>query len=242
LSISTLLGQDCFKPRIDAGLPVFINIFILRRNIMATINQIAAAVSAGNKKDAEALVQAALDEGIDPLEILNKGMIDTMGLVGERFKTGEIFVPEMLVAARAMKAGVEVLKPRLSGEASVGLGKCVIGTVAGDLHDIGKNLVGMMIESAGFTLIDLGVDVSVDTFISTLKSNPDTKVVALSCLLTTTMPVIKEAVAAIKGAGIAAKIIIGGAPITEGFANEIGANGYAPDAASAATLAKTIIA
>ncbi|MDR3342221.1 MAG: corrinoid protein [Treponema sp.] len=208
---------------------------------MATINELAKAIAAGRKKDAEALVEAALDEGMDPLEILNKGMIDTMGLVGEKFKTGEIFVPEMLVAARAMKASVEVLKPHLSGEASAGLGKCVIGTVAGDLHDIGKNLVGMMIESAGFTLVDLGVDVSADTFINTLKANPDTKVVALSCLLTTTMPAIRDAVTAIKGAGVAVKIIVGGAPITEGFANEIGANGYAPDAASAATLAKTII-
>jgi methanogenic corrinoid protein MtbC1 len=209
---------------------------------MATINELAKAIAAGKKKDAETLVQKALDEGTDPLEILNRGMIDTMGEVGERFKTGAIFVPEMLVAARAMKAGVEVLKPCLSSEASAGLGKCVIGTVAGDLHDIGKNLVGMMIESTGFTLIDLGVDVLSDTFITTLKANPDTKVVALSCLLTTTMPAIEKAVAAIKGAGVTAKIIVGGAPITEGFAKEIGADGYAPDAASAATLAKTIIA
>jgi methanogenic corrinoid protein MtbC1 len=209
---------------------------------MAAINELAKAIAAGKKKDAEAFVKAALDEGIDPLEILNKGMIDTMGLVGEKFKTGEIFVPEMLVAARAMKAGVEILKPRLSSEANKGLGKCVIGTVAGDLHDIGKNLVGMMIESSGFTLIDLGVDVSSDTFINTLKTNPDTKIVALSCLLTTTMPAIKDTITAIRGAGFTVNIIAGGAPITEEFAKEIGANGYAQDAASAATLAKKIAA
>ncbi|MDR3301357.1 MAG: corrinoid protein [Spirochaetaceae bacterium] len=209
---------------------------------MSKIEEISAAVAAGKAKIIGGLVQEALNKGIAPLDILNIAMMGAMGEVGEKFKTGEIFVPEMLIAARAMKAGVEVLKPKLSSEAQAGLGKCIIGTVAGDLHDIGKNLVGMMIESAGFTLIDLGVDVKNEVFIEKLKANPDTILIALSCLLTTTMPAMKDAVAAIRGAGIVGKIIVGGAPVTQAFAAEIGADGYAPDAASAATLAKEIIA
>ncbi|MDR3324485.1 MAG: cobalamin-dependent protein [Spirochaetaceae bacterium] len=209
---------------------------------MSKIEEIAAAVSAGKSKVIGGLVLEALDAGLDPLEILNVGMIGAMGVVGERFKSGEIFVPEMLIAARAMKAGVEVLKPKLSGAAKVGLGTCIIGTVAGDMHDIGKNLVSMMIESAGFTLIDLGVDVKNEAFLAKLEATPEAKLVALSCLLTTTMPAMRSAVAAMRGAGVKAKIIVGGAPVTQAFAAEIGADGYAPDAASAATAAKGMVA
>ncbi|MDR2484845.1 MAG: corrinoid protein [Treponema sp.] len=209
---------------------------------MAKIDEIAAAISAGKAKDTPALVEAALAEGLNPLVILNDAMIATMDAVGQKFKDGEIFVPEMLIAARAMKKGVEVLKPRLSGDGVTGLGKCVIGTVAGDMHDIGKNLVAMMIESAGFEIIDLGVDVQPAVFIDAVKSNSDVKIVALSALLTTTMPAMKDTITAIKAANIAGgfKLIVGGAPVSQEFADQIGADGYSPDAASAAVLAKKL--
>ena len=169
---------------------------------------------------------------------------DAMGVVGERFKNNEIFVPEMLVAARAMKKGVEVLKPHLASGSAGAAGKVIIGTVAGDLHDIGKNLVAMMIESAGFEVIDLGVDVSSDKFIEAVRSNPDTKIVACSALLTTTMPALRDTVAALNAADFRSKIkvMVGGAPITQEFADEIGADAYTPDAASAAAKAKELAA
>jgi corrinoid protein of di/trimethylamine methyltransferase len=208
---------------------------------MGKLEEIAEAVDGGKSKIIAGLVEEALAEGIDPLRILNEGMIATMGLVGEKFKTGEIFVPEMLVAARAMKKGVEVLKPKLASGAVAAVGKCIIGTVSGDLHDIGKNLVAMMIESAGFEVIDLGVDVPVDKFIEALKANPDTKVVAVSALLTTTMPAMKDTVTTIRKSGLTGfKIIVGGAPITQDYADLIGADAYAPDAASAAVVAKQL--
>ena len=165
-----------------------------------------------------------------------------MAIVGEKFKNGEIFVPEMLVAARAMKKGVEVLKPHLSSGSTGSNGKLILATVAGDLHDIGKNLVGMMIESAGFEVIDLGVDVPASKIIECYRENPDTKIIALSALLTTTMPSLKDTVAAIAAEDFRkdVKIMVGGAPITQEFADEIGADGYSEDAASAATLAKKL--
>ena len=167
-----------------------------------------------------------------------------MGIVGERFKKNEIFVPEMLVAARAMKKGVDVLKPHLaSGSAGV-CGKAIIGTVAGDLHDIGKNLVAMMIESAGFEVIDLGVDVPAARIIECYKENPDVKIIALSALLTTTMPALKSTVEALNSEDFRShiKVMVGGAPITQEFADEIGADAYTPDAASAAQKAKELVA
>jgi methanogenic corrinoid protein MtbC1 len=210
---------------------------------MSKIEEIAQAVETGKAKIIGGLVEEALAEGLEPIKILNEGMIRTMGIVGEKFKQGVIFVPEMLVAARAMKKGVEILKPHLAGEANISVGKCIIGTVAGDLHDIGKNLVGMMIESAGFEVIDLGVDVPAETFIEALKKDPDTKVLALSALLTTTMPAMKSAVEAVKASGLTGfKILVGGAPITQEYANDIGADGWAADAGSAAVLAKQLIA
>jgi methanogenic corrinoid protein MtbC1 len=208
---------------------------------MSKIQEIAQAVETGKTKLIEGLVQEALAEGLDPLAILNEGMINAMGVVGERFQKSEIFVPEMLVAARTMKKGVEVLKPKLAAGATTSLGKCIIGTVHGDLHDIGKNLVALMIESAGFEVIDLGVDVADEVFVNALKDNPDTKIVALSALLTTTMPAMKDATAAIRASGLKGfKLIVGGAPITEDFAKQIGADGYSADAASAAVLAKKL--
>jgi methanogenic corrinoid protein MtbC1 len=210
---------------------------------MGKIDEIAQAVENGKMKLIEGLVGEALAAGDDPLAILNDGMIGAMGRVGEKFQKSEIFVPEMLVAAKTMKKGVEVLKPRLAGGTAAKLGKCIIGTVHGDLHDIGKNLVSLMIESAGFEVIDLGVDVRTEIFIDKIKENPDTKIVALSALLTTTMPSMKETAAAIKASGLSGfKLIVGGAPITQEFADQIGADGYSPDAASAATLAKSLAA
>ena len=210
---------------------------------MSKLQEIADVVINGKAKLIGGLVQEALDEGNDPSAILNS-MIDAMGVVGERFKNNEIFVPEMLVAARAMKKGVEVLKPHLASGSAGAAGKVIIGTVAGDLHDIGKNLVAMMIESAGFEVIDLGVDVSSDKFIEAVRSNPDTKIVACSALLTTTMPALRDTVAALNAADLRStiKVMVGGAPITQEFADEIGADAYTPDAASAAAKAKELAA
>lgn len=210
---------------------------------MSKIEEIAEAVQGGKAKIIEELVIGALNGGIDPVTILNEGMIKAMGVVGEKFQKSEIFVPEMLVAARAMKKGMEVLKPKLADKSNISLGKCIIGTVHGDLHDIGKNLVALMIESTGFEVIDLGVDVPVDKFIEAVKENADVKLVALSCLLTTTMPALRETAEAIKKSGLKGfKLLVGGAPITQEFADMIGADGYSPDAASAAQLAKKLAA
>jgi corrinoid protein of di/trimethylamine methyltransferase len=211
---------------------------------MSKIQEIAAAVEAGKAKIVGGLVEEALAEGSDPIEILNKGMIEAMNSVGIKFQRNEIYVPEMLVAARAMKKGVEILKPRLAAAGSTTIGKVVIGTVAGDLHDIGKNLVAMMIESTGFEVVDLGVDVPVAKFVDAVDGDAGINIVAVSALLTTTMPAMKETVAALNASANRSrfKVIVGGAPITQDFANEIGANAYAPDAASAAQAAKALCA
>ena len=207
------------------------------------IDEVKEMVIKGKAKVVPGLVQAALDEGSAAVDILNV-MIDAMGVVGERFKNNEIFVPEMLVAARAMKKGVEVLKPHLGGGSTGVCGKFIIGSVAGDLHDIGKNLVAMMIESAGFEVIDLGVDVSIEKFIDTIRATPDCRVVGLSALLTTTMPSLRDTVAALNACDFRdrIKIMVGGAPITQEFADEIGADAYTADAASAAQKAKELVA
>ena len=206
---------------------------------MSKITEVAAAVENGKVKLIQGLVQEALDEGDDPNAILNDGMIAAMGDVGAKFQNNEIFVPEMLVAAKTMKKGVDVLRPHLSGDSVGKYGKYIIGTVAGDLHDIGKNLVALMIESAGFEVIDLGVDVPAEKFVETIKANPDCKVVGASALLTTTMDSLKNTVAAMIEAGCKdqVKIMVGGAPITQEFADEIGADAYTPDAGAAAVKA-----
>ena len=197
----------------------------------------------GKAKLVPAAVQETLDEGVEASKILYT-MISAMDVVGENFKNGTIFVPEMLIAAKAMKKGVEVLKPHLASGAAGALGKVIIGTVAGDLHDIGKNLVAMMIESAGFEVIDLGVDVPVEKFLSAYEENPGTKIVACSALLTTTMPALQETVTALNAAPWRkdVKVMVGGAPITQEFADKIGADAYTPDAASAAKKAKELVA
>ncbi len=208
---------------------------------MSKMNEVTAAVENGKTKMVAGLVQEALDEGNAANDIL-QSMIDAMGVVGDKFSSGEIFVPEMLIAAKAMQKGVEVLKPFLAGEGNISLGKCIIGTVSGDLHDIGKNLVSLMIESAGFDMIDLGVDVPPEKFIEAIKGNSDCNLVACSALLTTTMPSMKTTVEAIKASGLKGfKIIIGGAPITQEFADLIGADAYAQDAGGAAVAAKAVI-
>ena len=207
---------------------------------MSKIEDVRANVESGKTKLVPVLVQEALDEGNTAMDIL-QAMVDGMGVVGDRFSTGEIFVPEMLIAAKAMSKGVDVLKPHLAGDASASLGTCVIGTVQGDLHDIGKNLVAMMVESAGFTVVDLGVDVPAEKFINAVKENKAVKIVACSGLLTTTMPAMKETVAALKTCGLTGfKVLVGGAPVTPEFATEIGADAYAPDAGSAAVKAKEL--
>lgn len=208
---------------------------------MSKIDEVKANVEAGKTKLVPGLVQEAIDEGCATGDILD-AMVKGMSVVGDKFSTGEIFVPEMLIAAKAMSKGVEVLKPHLSGGASTSLGTCVIGTVQGDLHDIGKNLVAMMIESAGFTMVDLGVDVSAEKFIEAIKENKDVKIVACSGLLSTTMPALKETVEKIKASGLSGfKIIVGGAPVSSEYASEIGADAYAPDAGSAAVKAKELV-
>ncbi|MCL2878685.1 MAG: corrinoid protein [Treponema sp.] len=210
---------------------------------MSKIQEIAQAVETGKVKLITDMVSAALAEGDDPLKILNEGMIDAMSVIGEKFQKSEIFVPEMLIAAKTMKKGLETLRPKLSAGATTSRGKCIIGTVYGDLHDIGKNLVALMIESSGFEVVDLGVDVPIDSFLNSIKENPGVKIVALSCLLTTTMPALQKTAEAIKSSGMKGfKLIIGGAPITQEFANKIGADGYSPDAAAAADLAKRLSA
>ena len=204
-----------------------------------SLENVKNLVNTGKAKLIAAAVQEALDEGCNATDILGS-MIEAMDIVGEKFKNGEIFVPEMLIAAKAMKKGVEVLKPHLaSGEAGA-LGKVVIGTVAGDLHDIGKNLVAMMIESAGFEVIDLGVDVPTEKFVEAAAAD-GVKIVACSALLTTTMPALEATVAALKAAGKDYKVMIGGAPITQEFADKVGADAYTADAASAAKKAKELV-
>ena len=208
---------------------------------MSKIAELARAVEIGKTKLVPGLVQEALDEGNAPIDILNKGMIDAMSIVGDKFKKNEIFVPEMLIAAKAMKKGVEVLKPYLAGDNTAKLGKLAMGTVAGDLHDIGKNLVIMMIESTGYEVIDLGIDVPVERFVEA-ANDPEVSVIGVSALLTTTMPAMKDTVAALNKHPRRSefKIMVGGAPITEEFAKKIGADIYTEDAASAGQAAKAL--
>ena len=208
---------------------------------MSKIAEVKSMVEAGKAKLVPGLVQEALDEGNAASDILT-GMIDSMGVVGDKFSAGELFVPEMLMAAKAMSKGVEVLKPHLTGESAVSLGTCVIGTVAGDLHDIGKNLVAMMLESVGFKVVDLGVDVSAEKFVDAVRDNENVKIVACSGLLTTTMPAMRETVNALKNSGLTGfKVIVGGAPVSQAMADEIGADGFAPDAGGAAAKAKELV-
>ena len=210
---------------------------------MSKVPEIASAVENGKVKLIQDLVQEALDAGEDPNAILDEGMIAAMGVIGAKFQANEVFVPEMLVSAKTMKKGIEILRPHLSGGSLGKMGKYIIGTVAGDLHDIGKNLVALMIESAGFEVIDLGVDVPAEKFVEALNEHPDCKIIGASALLTTTMAALKNTVAAIHDGGFKGKVkvMVGGAPVTQEFADKIGADAYTPDAGSAASVAVELV-
>ena len=206
------------------------------------LDSIFEAVLDGNLHGTGALVQEALNAGLDASAILQDGLIAAMGEVGALFEEGEYFVPEMLVAARAMKVGLAILQPLLVDAAVEPVGQVVIGTVRGDMHDIGKNLVGMMLEGAGFKIIDLGTDVAPEKFIEAIKES-GANIVGLSALLTTTMPSMERTINALSAAGVRdqVKIIVGGAPVTAEYAQKIGADGFAADASQAATLAKSLL-
>jgi len=210
--------------------------------MVSKLEAIREGIMDGDMHLVQEMVQAALDEGTSASELLNKGMIEAMGEVGRLFEEGEYFVPEMLIAARAMKAGLAILKPKLVDEDIKPVGKVAAGTVKGDLHDIGKNLVCMMLEGAGFEIVDLGTDVSPEQFMKAVTEQ-SVDVICMSALLTTTMPNMKNTVDALVEAGIRddVKVMIGGAPVTQAYADEIGADGYAPDASRAASLAKELV-
>jgi 5-methyltetrahydrofolate--homocysteine methyltransferase len=207
------------------------------------IKEIFDGILNGNQKIVPVKINAALDAGLDPAMILNDGMVAAMAEVGRLFEQGEYYVPEMLIAARAMQAGLAVLKPKLVQANFKSAGKVAIGTVKGDLHDIGKNLVSMMLEGAAFEIVDLGTDVSPEKFVEAVKTS-GVNIVALSALLTTTMPNMKATIEALNAAGIRdqVKVIIGGAPVTDSYAKQIGADGYSPDASRAVALAKSLVA
>jgi 5-methyltetrahydrofolate--homocysteine methyltransferase len=209
---------------------------------MSNLQTITETLITGDSKKLQELVQEALNAGIPANDILRKGLIAGMDIVGEKMQSGDMFIPEVLMAARAMSFSVEILKPLLAEGEAASAGKMIIGTVKGDLHDIGKNLVVMMMESAGFEVIDLGVDVEPDMFVKAIKENKPS-LVGLSALLTTTMPMMRKSIESIKDSGLrdSLKIIVGGAPVTQAFADEIGADGFAADAGSASKLAKTLM-
>lgn len=208
---------------------------------MADLQALAQAIINGKAPDAKSLTESALAEGVKPGDILNNGLVAGMSVVGEKFKNNEFYVPEVLITARAMKTAMELLRPKLAASGVESRGKVAIGTVRGDLHDIGKNLVAMMLEGAGFEIQDLGVDVKPEQFVEAVKGGA--KILALSALLTTTMPAMKDTIEALKSEGVRenAYIMIGGAPVTQNYCDEIGADGYAPDAASAVDKAKELL-
>jgi 5-methyltetrahydrofolate--homocysteine methyltransferase len=205
------------------------------------LERIASNLYDGEDKEVAALVQQALDQGTAPSEILQGGLIAGMDEVGRDFKAGDLFVPEVLVAARAMHAGMDILRPFLAESEAAGAGRYVIGTVKGDLHDIGKNLVKMMLDGAGFEMIDLGTDVAPEAFVDAVRDHRP-QLVGMSALLTTTMVQMRTTVEALEEAGLrqSIKIMIGGAPVTHAFAEEIGADACAPDAASAVDVARSL--
>jgi 5-methyltetrahydrofolate--homocysteine methyltransferase len=208
---------------------------------MADFEALAGAIIECNAAKAGELTQKLVDEGVKPFDIINQGLISGMNVVGDRFKKGDMYVPEVMMAAKAMHAGMNIVKPLLlEGESST-TGKVIVGTVSGDLHDIGKNLVGMMMESGGMEVVDLGTDVSPEQFAAAVREHKP-NVVGLSALLTTTMLSMKDTIEVLKEEGLrdSVKVIVGGAPVTQDFADEIGADGWAPDAASAKDLAQKL--
>lgn len=208
---------------------------------MPNFEALAQTVVSGKVEEVREQVQAMVDAGISPLEIINQGLIAGMNIVGVRFKNDEMFVPEVLWSAKTMAEGIEILKPLIADKDMPSIGKIIIGTVKGDLHDIGKNLVCMMLESSGFTVINLGTDVPPEKFIAAIKEHKP-QIVAMSTLLTTTIPSMKDAIKLIKKEeGLNIKCIVGGAPISKKFADEIGADGFAPDATGAVDLCKKLL-
>jgi len=208
---------------------------------MADLKALADAVIRGDQSAAVKITRSALNERTAPKKILDNGLIAGMDIVGERFKKNEIYIPEVLIAARAMKMAMEVLEPELVKAGVKPVGRFLIGTVQGDLHDIGKNLVAMMLKGAGFEVVDLGVDVSPEKFVEQARAK-GIQLIGVSALLTTTMPGMEKTIKAIKQARLSVKVMIGGAPVTQGYADKIGAHGYAADAASAVDLAKALVA
>ena len=205
------------------------------------LQKIASQLYAGEADDVAELVQSALGMGMSASKVLQGGLIAGMDQVGRDFKAGDLFVPEVLIAARAMHAGMNILRPLLAESGAPSVGKYVIGTVKGDLHDIGKNLVKMMVEGAGFEVVDLGTDVPPEKFVAAVREHQP-KLVGLSALLTTTMVNMKTIIEALQEAGLrgSVKVMVGGAPVTDAFARQVGADAYAPDAASAVDIARSL--
>ncbi|MHB1406962.1 MAG: cobalamin B12-binding domain-containing protein [Desulfitobacteriaceae bacterium] len=210
---------------------------------MSEFNKMSEMVIAGDFSSVKTLTQKMIDDKVDPVSIINDGLMPGMNVVGVRFKAGDMFVPEVMMSAKAMAAGIELVKPLIAESNMPTAGKVVIGTVKGDLHDIGKKLVNMMLESAGFQIVDLGVDIAPAKFVEAVKEHKP-QVIGMSALLTTTMLSMKDTIDALKEEGLrdSVKIIIGGAPVTQSFAEQIGADGYAPDAAAATDLCKQLSA
>ena len=209
---------------------------------MELLQKISEELQKGNYKEVPKLVQQALNAKISPAKILSDGLVAGMDIIGEKFRRDEIFMPEVLISAKAMQAGMDILRPKLIETGAKLAGKIVLGTVKGDIHDIGKNLVAMLLEGAGFQVIDLGIDVTSQKFVDAVRSNKP-NILGLSALLTTTMPMMKDVIESLVEAGIrkSVKVVVGGAPVTEKFAKDIGADGYAPDAASAVEKARDLI-
>ena len=210
---------------------------------MSKLNELAVCVESGNVAEVVALTKAALEEGVAPLDVLNTGLVEPINVLGEKFRLGQVYVPELLVASKAMKMGVEVVKPLLVDGGAEATGKAIFATVAGDMHDIGKNLVVLLLESAGFEVTDLGMDVEVDDIVEAVEEDPDVQIVGLSAMLTTTMYAMKETIEALEEAGLRdkVKVIIGGAPVNADFAAQIGADGYSANAPLAVELAKKLL-
>lgn len=214
----------------------------MKGEIMAKYQDLADAIIAGDNIKSKEIAQKLVDDGIAAADVLNEGLVPGMDVVGTKFKANEMYIPEVLIAARAMHAAMDIIKPLLSESGAESKGTVVVGTVQGDLHDIGKNLVCMMLEGGGFNVVDVGVDVASAKFVEEVKKN-NAKVIGLSALLTTTMPAMKEVIDALKADNATSqiKVMVGGAPLTQEYADSIGASGYAPDASSAVDLAKQLM-